>query len=173
MTQISEKRLRESLNHMAEQHNDLLWFIKLQVNVMAHNPNPGDYLLHLPGELHCIEVKQVTRKQRISFSRLSQKQKLIEFRRESPLFQQGWVLMNFWYGSVKKSTTFMLTVEEYAQLEATWDKKSITALWLERRLPWSKLETCCGKYWKLGAQLHHLSTRPTVAPWQRSSPLPS
>ncbi len=154
--QRTEKRFRESLQHAAEVHGTSLWYIKLQVNQLAHNSNPGDFLVFLDRELHCIEAKQVTGKNRFSFKRLSQKSKLTEF--DLKPNQHGWVLISFWFGSAKKSDTFLLTVAEYEQLISSTTKVSIRIDEIVALFPNSRVQLCCRSTWAIVSRLQSCAT---------------
>jgi len=145
-TQRSEKRFRESLQHSYAELE--MWYMKLQVNQMAHTKNVADFLVHVNKVLHAVEIKEIKTSDRFAFSRLSQARMLREFD-NTRAAQYSWVLLNFWKGSVKKSKAFLIPFPEMLYLQQqVGDKKSANITDIMKCLPHTELQHD-GKHWEL------------------------
>ncbi len=109
--------LTRSLKHIN------VWYLKLQVNPMAHTTMPADYIVLTNSFNYLIECKE-TKTNRFDFKRLTQCGGLINFMIKGDKFK-SYVMIMFWKGSVKKSSCFLIPMEAYIFIEREICKKSI------------------------------------------------
>jgi len=98
------------------------YYMKLQVNPMAHCKTPGDFLYLTPKYNYIIECKEC-KGTNFPFSRFSQKYEMDKFC-DSLMRNRGFIVIMFWKGSKKKSTFYCLEEWIYNTLVSKSKKKS-------------------------------------------------
>ena len=111
--------LSKSLKEYSEQKK--LYYMKLQVNPLAHCVTPGDYMVLTDYENILIECKE-TKSDRYDFNRLTQEKDLIDFHTALER-NTSFILICFWKGSIKKSHIYLLNIREYMVLKAYCKEK--------------------------------------------------
>lgn len=115
------------LSKSLSQIKNRIYYLKLQVNPLAHRKTPADYIILAPIERHLVECKQVNvalnDKATFSFDRLTQEYALTEFAARPN--NQSWVLLGFVEKYARKSSYFLIPLAVYLDTKARWDLKSI------------------------------------------------
>lgn len=129
--QKAESIFRDCLNWLKNEKMPHLWFIKLQVNPMAHTVSPCDYLVLDLNDRHAIEVKEITLdhdgKGVFAFDRLTQKGSLKEFQDSNMAgYNKSWVFLYFRGSTITNGFAFLFSLEEYSSMEQWTQKKSVT-----------------------------------------------
>jgi len=101
-----------------------------RIQNLGHVKTPGDFYVWGSKRCFLIECKQVTNKDVFYFARLTQLNFLVNF---DSIHDKNisYIMLNFWYGTKKKSHTFMVDIKALQRLILS-GKKSITVDELER-----------------------------------------
>ena len=100
-----------------------LYYLKLQVNPLAHTTSPADFLvINKHNQVFMIECKECNSKS-FAFNRLTQLNKLKHFN-DFSMTNYGYVLISFWLGSKKKSLYYMIHINEIIKFIKSINKKS-------------------------------------------------
>lgn len=113
-----EKTLQEILKHVSKSY-----YMKIQVNPMAHTRTPGDFLFVTHSRNYIIECKECASTNRFDFSRYTQRFELNKWT-ESVWRNRGLLLISFWGGKKKTSLYFLLTEKQIRDLIDNSTKKS-------------------------------------------------
>ena len=122
---MAKQRLEGIFTLSLKERSDL-WFMKLQVNPLAHKQTPGDYLILSHSYryiVECKETKCIDGKARFDFSRLTQEQELQIFRNQT-VINRPYILFLFWHGRFMKSEIFLIPLSIFQNYKRTHDKKS-------------------------------------------------
>jgi len=106
------------------------YYMKLQVNPMAHTPTPGDFLFVSAGRNSIIECKECSGTS-FAFSRFTQKEALLVWHR-SVTRNIGYIVISFWKGTRKKSTYYPIRVDDFDDIIEKSSKKSVNEADLAR-----------------------------------------
>ena len=106
------------------------YYMKLQVNPMAHTPTPGDFLFITYGRNNIIECKECSGTS-FAFSRFTQKKALLLWQR-AILKNKGYIVISFWKGTRKKSTYYPIRVDDFDDIIKNISKKSVNEADLAR-----------------------------------------
>jgi len=99
------------------------WYMKIQVNPMAHTKTTGDFLFLTDNFRYIIECKE-QKTTSFPFSRLTQHNALLEFHNAS-WANIGLVVICFWKGTKKKSSFYLLDIVDMDILIKNSTKKSV------------------------------------------------
>jgi hypothetical protein len=103
--------------------NKNVWYLKLQVNPLAHTTSPADFLIiNKQHQAFLIECKECNCKV-FTFNRLTQITQLNNFDNFSKNCY-SYVLICFWLGSRKKSLYYMIPIDVMQQFIKIVKKKS-------------------------------------------------
>ncbi len=98
------------------------WYMKIQVNPMAHCKTVADFLFLTKSNNFAIECKEC-KGTSFPFSRFTQKEKLTEFHEALPK-NKGILLICFWKGTKKKSSYYPIPVLNMNKIINESKKKS-------------------------------------------------
>lgn len=124
-----ESILREILNKTD------YWFMKLQVNPIAHTPTVGDYMLTTPSYNYIIECKEIDYTKgykTFAFSRLTQESELLKFSKQPRNI--GLIIICMWKGRKDKSDYYILTIENFIKLKTSFVKKLMNEFDLQKNV---------------------------------------
>lgn len=105
-----------------------LWYLKLQVNPLAHTKSPADFIIlsDFHKNTYLVECKQVdlrkNPKNRYTFDRLTQEHDLWLFSRN---FGESYVCILFLEKTLKKSHFYMIPIHQYLKAKRLCTKKSL------------------------------------------------
>jgi len=115
------KQHLESILSQTLRHYDY-WYLKLQVNPLAHTCMPADYIVLTTEKKYLIECKE-TKSKRFDYSRLTQERGLLKFETYGNTFH-SYLLLCFWKTTKKNSTYYLIPMKAYSELKLTIGKKS-------------------------------------------------
>jgi hypothetical protein len=124
MTQITEKKFRESLNVF----KDKMWFIKLQVLPMTFTKSPADFII-LSNEyrylVECKEVNCIKKNESFYINRLTQKNEMINFEalNENNI---AMLLIMFRKKNMRESSAFFIPLKLFIEFEKKMNKKYLS-----------------------------------------------
>jgi len=118
---MSKQRLEGDLQQLIN-NVPHTYYMKLQVNTMAHCKTVADFLYFTKGKNFAIECKQCNGTS-FAFSRFTQKEMLTKFH-EALDRNRGILLICFWKGSKKKSNYYPICVNHMNWLIEDSSKKS-------------------------------------------------
>ena len=122
MTNHCEEMFSKSVNACPH-----LWYLKLQVNQLAHKPMPADYIVLSRSMRYLVECKEVdlTRThKKFEFARLTQENDLRIFQDKFDA-NAAFVLILIWRGRFAKSSAFMIPLDGYLKWKEIIGKKSM------------------------------------------------
>ena len=106
-----------------------LWYMKLQVNTMAHTRTPADYLIISEKYNYLVECKQVNIKNnpqaRYNFDRLTQEQDLLLFENKFEK-NKSYVLILFLGSMLKKSHFYLIPIKDYMKVKKDCCMKTLS-----------------------------------------------
>ena len=102
--------------------NQDYWYLKLQVNPLAHTTMPADYIVLTNKHNYLIECKE-SKNGRFEFKRLTQEKGLWDFELRGKNFH-SYVLICFWNTTKKNSEYYLIPMFNYKTLKYMIDKKS-------------------------------------------------
>jgi hypothetical protein len=107
-----------------------LWYIKLQVNQMAHTKSPADYLIISADNNFLVECKQVdlrkNPKKTYTFDRLTQEEDLLAFEKKFNN-NRSYVLLLTLNKMLKNSDFYFIPIKYYINVKNRIGKKSMTS----------------------------------------------
>lgn len=121
MVNRTEQIFRKSLNKYTD-----WYFMKLQVNELAHCKTPADFLILTPQFRYLVECKQVKLKDgkgAFSFNRLTQEEDLFYFE-DKQTYNRSFILIAFLERYLKKSSLFLIPIYSYKAFIQRLGKKS-------------------------------------------------
>jgi hypothetical protein len=96
------------------------YYLKLQVNPLACQKTPADFLLFLKEMRILIECKETITNYYL-FDRLTQEGMLKEFEEQNNTYpfpyNRSYVLIMFWEKNLKNSDTFLISLQEYLEVK--------------------------------------------------------
>jgi hypothetical protein len=119
---MTKQHLEEIFSHTLKENG--YFYLKLQVNPLAHTCMPADYIILTQEFSYLIECKEC-KNDRFDFNRLTQESELIKFENLGDRFNAG-ILLCFWKGTKKKSKYFLISIDTYENVKNAIGKKSIS-----------------------------------------------
>lgn len=135
-----EKLFKDSLKHFQ------YYYIKLQVNPLAHKTSPADFLVLTENFNYMIECKQVLNldgKKTYTFDRLTQENDLREFQKTLTR-NRSFVLICFLKDRIKNSDFYLIYLDKYIFYKNISEKKSLNNKDMEDLFKENKLEVLKG-----------------------------
>ena len=129
------KQVLESVTTKSLRVMKNIYYIKLQVNPLAHTKSPGDYLVLTENKRYIIECKEIDMRKRINntwrFERLTQEEDLLLFEK-THLNNNAYILIMFRKRMIRTSSIFFIPIEKYILIKKYWEKKSMKLTDFER-----------------------------------------
>lgn len=126
---MTKQKLEGVFSKSLSQRSDL-WYIKLQVNSLAHTRTPADYLIISQNYNYLVECKQVdlrkNPKNRFTFDRLTQEQDLLYFENKFGK-NKSFVLILLLNRMLKKSHFYLIPIDYYIYIKNIINKKSMNS----------------------------------------------
>jgi len=138
-TQVLEKYFSASLRDSAIKN---LWFLKLQVNPMAHQTMPADYKILTTANNYLVECKEINNTNKntaFPFEKLTQLIDLLAFE-DKDIGRSSYLCLMFWKGNLKKSEAYMIPIIDWFEFTQTHKFKSINERVCKERFGEYRLE---------------------------------
>jgi len=118
--------------------NKNIYYLKLQVNPLAHTVSPADFFIQNKDRNIMVECKECSGKSFV-FSRLTQLNDLLRFDKFSDN-NMSFILLSFWKGSKKKSKYYYIEIKEFKKFMSNINKKSCNEKDLDKMFFYTNLQ---------------------------------
>jgi hypothetical protein len=119
---MPKQRLEGHFREIISNNKDY-YYIKLQVNPLAHTTSPADFFIQTKSFNYMVECKECSGKS-FAFDRLTQLNDLLKFQKFNIMKNASYILLSFWKGTKKKSSYYLIDINEMISLMQTINKKS-------------------------------------------------